>query len=187
MGAGRGSRCLRRAGLGGTRRRHAGVRRLVWLFERDLWAAETGARCFVPLYLATLIQRSALDCLGSGGPLAVRLFLLARTGTGLGDPHTQSEFAAAGTTAGELGSNACNSAGDWCLPVDGVSPVSTNHGDLQAFDAALGRRNGNDRVDHLRRPYPFQCAAGIRFSAGRVFAFPQLLPWARRSDADRSL
>src|SRR5450755_2432104 len=111
MGAGRRARGLRRAGLGRAWRRYARVGRVVSLFERDLRAAEAGSRCFFPVYLATLIQRSALDCLGSGGPLAVRLFLLARTGAGLGNSHTESEFAAAGTTAGELGSNACNSAG----------------------------------------------------------------------------
>ncbi len=59
------------------------------ILERDLRAAEVGSRGFLPLYLAIIIQRSAFDCLRSRRSLAVRGFLLAGTGAGLGGPHVE--------------------------------------------------------------------------------------------------
>src|ERR1035438_4358952 len=85
--------------MGGTGRGDAGVGRVVPLFERDLRATEVGTRCFLPLYLAAFLQRSAFDCLGSGGALAIRIFLLAGPGTGLGGSHVEPESSAAWGTA----------------------------------------------------------------------------------------
>ncbi len=87
MDIGRAAGHLRRPGLGGTGRGHAGVGRVVSLSERNLRAAEAGAAGFFPVYLATLLQRSAFDCLGSDRAFAVRGFLLAAPGTGVVDPH----------------------------------------------------------------------------------------------------
>src|ERR1017187_9822768 len=159
MGAGRGPGRLRWAGVGRTGRGDAGVGRVVPVFERDLRAAEVGTSCFLPLYLATLIQRSTLDCFGGGRALAVCGFLLAGTGAGLGGAHVEPESAAAWSIASDLGGDAGNFACDRSLPVHGVSALPADHGDLMAFEAALGGRDGDDRVDHLRRPDPFQCAA----------------------------
>src|ERR1700681_3821494 len=99
MGAGRSAGCLRWASVGGTWRGDAGGGRVVSVFERNLRTAEARARGFLPLYLACLLQRSAFNCLGSGGTLAVRGFLLAGAGAGLGGTHVEPESAAAGATA----------------------------------------------------------------------------------------
>src|ERR1035437_6527591 len=120
MGIGRGAGRLRRAGLGRIRRGDAGVGRVVSVFERDLRAAEVGASCFLPLYLATLIQCSTFDCFGGGRALAVCGFLLAGTGTGLGGAHVEPESAAAWSIASDLGGDARNFACDWSLLVHRV-------------------------------------------------------------------
>src|SRR5260370_18532618 len=155
MGIGRCAGRLRWAGMGGAWRGDAGVGRVVSVFERCLWSAEVGASGFLSIYLATLIQRSAFDCLGSRRAVAVRGFLLARTGTGLGGSYVEPESAAAGSTASDLGGNARDSARDWSRPVHRVSALPADHGDLKALDAALGGRDGDDRLDHLCRLYSF--------------------------------
>src|SRR5260370_3012909 len=187
MGGWRRPGRLRWAGLGGTWRGDATVGRVLPLFERDLRAAKVGSRGFLSFYLAALLQRSAFDRLGSGGALAVRGFFLAGSGTGLGGTNVKPECAGAGPTASCLGSDARDSAGDRSRLVHSVSPLPPNHRHLQTFNSALGRRDGNDRVDHLRRPDSLQCAPGLRFSSRRVFPFARLLSWSGRRDADRRL
>src|SRR5258707_14635550 len=161
MGAGRGAGHLRWAGLGGAWRSDARIGRVLSLFERDLRAAEIGTRGFIPFYLATFVQRSTFNRLGSRRPLAIRGFFLARTGTCLGGAHVEPESAPAGATASFLGSNARDSARNWSRPVHGISSLPPNHSDLKTFNGALDRRDGDHRLDHLRRPHPFQCAPGI--------------------------
>src|SRR5271166_2287743 len=46
---------VRRDGLGGARRGHAGIGRVVSLSARNLWAAENGTADFVLVHLATFI------------------------------------------------------------------------------------------------------------------------------------
>src|SRR5258708_3208140 len=100
MGAGRRPGRLRWAGVGGTWRGDARVGRVLPLFERNLRSAEVGAGCFLPFYLATIIQRSAFDCFGSRRALAIRGFLLGGAGAGLGGAYVKPESAAARATAG---------------------------------------------------------------------------------------
>ena len=93
----RGAGHLRWASLGGAWRGHAGIGRVVSLFERDLRAAEVGAGRILPFYLATILQRPAFDCFGSRRALAIRGFLLAGTGAGLGGAYIKPESAAVGS------------------------------------------------------------------------------------------
>src|SRR5208337_1161968 len=187
MGAGRGARHLRRAGLGGVRRGDARIGRLLPLLERNLRAAEGGTVGVVSFYLATLVQRPAFDCFGSGGALAICGFLLAGSGADMVNPNLGREFSGAGLDATDMGRDAGDSRGNRRLPAYGVFALPADHGDLTAFDAALGGRDGDDRMDHLRGPVPFQRASGIRFASGRVFVFAQLFSRTGRRDADRRL
>ena len=173
--------------LGGVGRRDAGLGRVVSLFERNLRSAKIGARRFIPLHLATFIQRSAVDCVGSGGALAIRRFLLARTGAGLGHTHAGGASSATRPTASDLGSNARDSARNRSLRFRGVSALPAHHRDFKVFAATLAWRDGDDRLDHRDRPPAFQRAAGLRFSSGRVLVFTKLLSRSGRGDADLRL
>src|SRR5260370_13592408 len=148
------------AGMGGAWRGDAGVGRVVSLFERDLRSAEVGTSGFLSIYLATLIQRSAFDCLGSRRALAVRGFLLARTGTGLGGSYVEPESAAAGSTASDLGGNARDSARDWSRPVHRVSALPADQGDLKVLAASLGGSVGEDRLDKFLLLVQFSATRG---------------------------
>src|SRR5258708_6317995 len=99
MGAGRGAGHLRWASVGGAWRCDARVGRVVSIFERDLRAPEAGTSGFIPFYLATILQRPAVDCFGSRRALAIRGFLLAGTGAGLGGAYIKRESAAARSIA----------------------------------------------------------------------------------------
>src|ERR1039458_6678952 len=94
LGAGRAARRLRWAGLGRTGRGHAGVGRIVSVFERNLWAAEAGTAHIFSLYLATVFQRSAVDCIGRHRAFAICGFFLAGFGARLVDTHRQLQSAA---------------------------------------------------------------------------------------------
>ena len=146
-----------------------------------------GRAGFVSLYLATLVQRSAFDCLGSRGALAICRFLLAGTGACLVDPHRQRESSAA-----------------WELQLTWVAMPAT----LVAIGVCLltafllyRRITAISRLSTLlwvgvmgtigwiifAGPDPFQRPSGVRFSSGRVFVFAQLFSWTGRGHADRRL
>ena len=61
VAAGRADRGLRRAGVGGAGRGHAGGRRIVCVSARDLWARGRGAVRLVSLHFSARIQRAAVD------------------------------------------------------------------------------------------------------------------------------
>src|SRR5260370_30408277 len=160
MDTGCGAGDLRWAGVGRTGGGDAGGGLVVSLPERNLRPAEVGASSLLPLYLATLIQRSAFDCLGSRRALAVRGFLLARTGTGLGGSYVEPESAAAGSTASDLGGNARDSARDWSRPVHRVSALPADQGDLKVLAASLGGSVGEDRLDKFLLLVQFSATRG---------------------------
>ena len=187
MGTGRAARHLRWAGVGRTGRGHAGVGRIVSLFERNLRAAEAGTAHIFSLYLATVFQRSAVDCIGRHRAFAICGFFLAGSGARLVDPHRQPQSAADRNSTVDLGCDAGHAGGHRRLRTHSFPALPADHGDFAAHQPALAGRDGNDWMDHRCRAYSFQCASGIRFTSGRVLTFAQLLSWTRRGNADRRL
>jgi len=131
------------------------------LLAADLRSAETGAAGFVSVYLATLLQCSAFDCVGGDWAFAVRGFLLAGSGTGVVDPYLGAAPPSSWNSATDVGRDAGYVSRDWRLRVDGVSPVSAHHRHRAAYQGAVGGGDGNHRVDHLRRADSLQRASGI--------------------------
>ncbi len=77
----------------------ARVGRIVSLSARDLRPAEMGTPDFVPVYLAGIVQRSALHCHRMHRPGGIRGLLLAGTGNGV--------RASRGRAAHSVGRNVC--------------------------------------------------------------------------------
>ena len=88
---------LRRTGLGGTGRGDAGVGRVLPVSAGDLRSAKIGTAGFLSFYLATFVQRSAFDCVGGRGTVAVCGFFLAGSGARVVDAHLERASALAGT------------------------------------------------------------------------------------------
>ena len=55
------------------------------------------------------------------------------------------------TASGELDCDAGNCAGGSYLPLHGLAALSAHHGDRAPFENIVAGRDGNDRMDHLRR------------------------------------
>ena len=161
MGTGRGAGRVRWAGVGGIGRGNARLWRVVSIFERNLRTAKIRACRFFSFYLATVIQRSSFDCLGSGWALAIRIFFLAGTAAGLGLAYINPHAPAARSAASYRGCHAGNYSLDRSLRTHSPLALSPDHGHLQALERAVARCNGDDRMDYLRRHYSLQCAAGI--------------------------
>ena len=89
----------------------------------------------------------------------------------------------AGPLAGELDCDAGNCTGDSHLLLHRLVALSADHGDRATFEATVGRRDGNDRMDHLRRADALQRRARVRFSSGRVYSFARVLHRVGRSHA----
>src|SRR5271154_1577023 len=118
-----------------------------------------GAADFVSVYLSAFLQRAAWysHWLYRSGRL--RRLLLARPGDGV--RRTQRSFAhpMGRATAGELGGDAGDCGGGRDLLLNGVAALSAHYGDWAPFESVVAGRNGNDRMDHLRRADALQRGA----------------------------
>ena len=102
MGAGRAARSLRRFGLRGTKRGPAGIGRIVSLSARDLRSAEMGTPDFLPVHLAGIVQRAAIDRHWLHRPGRIRRVLLAGTRNRIRPPRGCPAHSVGGTAAGQL-------------------------------------------------------------------------------------
>src|SRR5208282_5543300 len=103
---------VRRIGVGGVGGSIPRVGRILSLLERDLWAAEMGTADFVSVYLATFLQRSAVDCQRMHRAGGLRRLLLAEPGNGLRGAHFGPAHPGSRAASGELDRHARNLAGD---------------------------------------------------------------------------
>src|SRR5271157_4573974 len=126
-----------------------------------LWSAEVGAADFISVYLAAFLQRSALDCQRMHRAGRIRCVLLAEPRNGLCRAHFGRDDPVGGAVAGELDCDARHRARSRDLRVHGVAAVPADHGDRAALENIVARRDGNDRMDHLRRAYAFQCSSRV--------------------------
>src|ERR1700733_10250091 len=163
--AGMGGRCavssVRRTGVRGVGFDVSWIRRLLSIPERDLRAAEMGTADFVSVHLAALLQRSTLDCQRMPWACGLRCVLLAEPGKGIRSAHSGIAHPLGGPAASKLDCDAGNCVRNRYLLLHGYVALSANHGDCAAVEDLMVRRNGDDRMDHLRRSPAFQRRARL--------------------------
>src|ERR1017187_5269731 len=142
-----------------------------------------GAADFVPVYLATFLQRTAFDCHRVHRAGRLRGLLLAEPGDSVCRAHCGFAYPMGRIASGELDCDAGDCAGNRYLLFHDLAAVSADHGDRSPVESIVAGRDGNDWMGHLRRADALQRGSCLRFSSGRVHALTRILHRVGRSHA----
>ena len=175
---------MRRLSVGRTRRRYAGFRWFVSVPERNLWTQNFGSADFVPLHLATFVQRSALDCIRLHWPIQVRGLFLAATGTHLCFARSKPRHSCPREPAAALDCLRRHSRRHPRVSARDFSSVSPDHQHWPDVQANVAGRHGHDRVDHLCRAHALQRRSRFQLPSRRFSSLASVFHGHGISHAD---
>src|ERR1035441_5405069 len=135
--------------------------RIVPLPARNVRSEEMGTADFVPVYLAGFIFCAAVDSDRMHRPGGICGLLLAGTGYGPRPSRRSAAHSVGRNAAGQLDRHPGNGGRGPDLFLYGAAALPQHHGHRAAVKNTVVWRDGDNRLDHLRRTHAFQRRASL--------------------------